>query len=68
VKCHHTERVHDAYAGDKQLVHFDGDHNGIRPAFFYDASSIFLHNVLQPPDPPAASAGARRCAPHLPPG
>lgn len=27
---------HKEYAGDKNIVHFPGDHNSVRPEFFYD--------------------------------
>ncbi|GJP67546.1 hypothetical protein CLOP_g24356 [Closterium sp. NIES-67] len=54
---HHSQQIHEAYAGDKNLITFAGDHNSHRPNFFYDSASIFFHNVLQPPpiedEPPA---------------
>lgn len=31
VRPHHTQAIHDKYAGDKQLEIFDGDHNCARP-------------------------------------
>lgn len=31
------------------MIKFDGDHNSSRPQFYYDAVSIFFHNVLHPP-------------------
>ncbi|CAI5491985.1 unnamed protein product [Closterium sp. Naga37s-1] len=55
---HHSQQIHEAYAGDKNLITFAGDHNSHRPNFFYDSAAIFLHNVLQPPpiqEPPATS-------------
>ncbi|CAI7839883.1 unnamed protein product, partial [Closterium sp. NIES-54] len=55
---HHSQQIHEAYAGDKNLITFAGDHNSHRPNFFYDSAAIFLHNVLQPPpiqEPPASS-------------
>jgi pimeloyl-ACP methyl ester carboxylesterase len=42
----HSKRLYEAYAGDKNLTEFDGDHNSIRPSFFYDSGAIFFHNVL----------------------
>ena len=50
VNKRHSERLHAAYAGDKNLIMFDGDHNSVRPQFFYSSALIFLHNVLQCPD------------------
>ncbi|KAK9805218.1 hypothetical protein WJX72_006872 [[Myrmecia] bisecta] len=44
---HHSERLHKAYAGDKNLITFEGDHNSMRPQFFYNSVLIFMHNVLQ---------------------
>jgi hypothetical protein len=43
----HSERLVAAYAGDKELVAFDGDHNSHRPHFFYASVLSFLHSVLQ---------------------
>lgn len=71
----HTERLHAAYAGDKDIIRFQGNHNSKRPRLFYDAASCFLQRVLQVPGhasptshpvtttavppPPAARNGAR---------
>ncbi|CAI5460660.1 unnamed protein product [Closterium sp. Yama58-4] len=41
---HHSQQIHEAYAGDKNLITFAGDHNSHRPNFFYDSAAIFLHN------------------------
>ena len=56
---HHSEILHDAYAGDKNLIMIDGDHNSPRPAFFFDSTIIFFMNTLQPPGG-AGAAGAVR--------
>ena len=32
----HSQRLHDKYIGDKNLILVDGDHNARRPAFMYD--------------------------------
>ncbi|GMH35675.1 hypothetical protein BSKO_03543 [Bryopsis sp. KO-2023] len=48
VKKAHSEKLHEKYAGDKNIITFDGDHNSRRPQFFYHSASIFFHNVLQP--------------------
>ncbi|GAB4843486.1 hypothetical protein Ancab_013447 [Ancistrocladus abbreviatus] len=50
IQPHHSERIFDAYAGDKNLIKFEGDHNSPRPQFYFDSISIFFKNVLQPPD------------------
>ncbi|KAL9262731.1 hypothetical protein AKJ16_DCAP02553 [Drosera capensis] len=36
--------------GDKNIIQFEGDHNSIRPTFYFDSISIFFNNVLQPPE------------------
>jgi fermentation-respiration switch protein FrsA (DUF1100 family) len=56
VKVHHTERLHEAYAGEKELIIFDDcDHNSPRPTLFYETVRSFLRCALQlsqntPPD------------------
>eukprot|EP00963_Diacronema_lutheri_P014280 scaffold2859_cov349-Pavlova_lutheri.AAC.17 len=47
---HHSERLYDGYAGDKNLIIFDGGHNSVRPFFFYDSVSIFFMNVFDAED------------------
>jgi hypothetical protein len=47
VRPHHSRLILDAYAGDKNLVTFDGDHNEMRPGFFLDSAAIFFTNVLR---------------------
>jgi acetyl esterase/lipase len=42
----HTQELHAAYAGDKNLVMFEGDHNSHRPDFFLDSVVIFFMNTL----------------------
>ena len=39
--------MYEAYAGDKNIIKFEGDHNSNRPAFFFDSAVIFLTNTLQ---------------------
>ncbi|KAL9647671.1 hypothetical protein ABK040_015160 [Willaertia magna] len=46
IKIHHSERLYEAYAGDKNMIRFEGDHNSVRPDFMYDSVSIFFYNVL----------------------
>lgn len=50
IQPHHSERIHDAYVGDKNIIKFDGDHNSPRPQFYFDSITIFFHNVLNPPE------------------
>lgn len=49
IRPHHSQQIHDAYAGDKNLVLVEGDHNSPRPNFLYDSVYIFLQNCLQVP-------------------
>jgi hypothetical protein len=46
IKIHHSEKLHEVYAGDKNLIRMDGDHNSERPDFFFDSVAIFFYNVL----------------------
>nr|GMD77376.1 Alpha/beta hydrolase fold [Ipomoea batatas] len=50
IQPHHSDRIFDAYMGEKNIIKFDGDHNSQRPQFYFDSVSIFFNNVLQPPD------------------
>mmetsp|Transcript_62481 Transcript_62481/g.116105 ORF Transcript_62481/g.116105 Transcript_62481/m.116105 type:complete len:391 (-) Transcript_62481:247-1419(-) len=47
IRPHHTQELHDMYAGDKNIVMIDGDHNSARSKFFMDSVSIFFYNTLQ---------------------
>lgn len=49
VSPHHSDLIHKEYAGDKNIIKFEGDHNSSRPQFYYDSVTIFFHNVLSPP-------------------
>ncbi|KAL4562929.1 hypothetical protein LXL04_026960 [Taraxacum kok-saghyz] len=49
IQPHHSDLISTSYAGDKNVIKFDGDHNSSRPQFYYDSVSIFFHNVLHPP-------------------
>ncbi|KAF9606582.1 hypothetical protein IFM89_026844 [Coptis chinensis] len=49
IQPHHSERIYDAYVGDKNIIKFEGDHNSPRPQFYFDSITIFFHNVLHPP-------------------
>ena len=50
VRPHHSQLIFDEYAGDKNVVRFEGDHNDIRPGFFLDSACIFLKQVLLIPE------------------
>ncbi|RDX89022.1 hypothetical protein CR513_29303, partial [Mucuna pruriens] len=52
IQPHHSDLISESYAGDKNVIKFDGDHNSSRPQFFYDSVSIFFYNVLRPPNIP----------------
>ncbi|KAJ8565898.1 hypothetical protein K7X08_008474 [Anisodus acutangulus] len=56
IQPHHSDRVFDAYMGDKNIIKFEGDHNSPRPQFYFDSISIFFNNVLQPPEDEAGAA------------
>uniref|UniRef100_A0A3N7FG94 Serine aminopeptidase S33 domain-containing protein n=1 Tax=Populus trichocarpa TaxID=3694 RepID=A0A3N7FG94_POPTR len=47
---YHSDRIFEAYIGDKNIIKFEGDHNSPRPQFYFDSLNIFFHNVLQPPE------------------
>lgn len=42
----HAQTLHEKYAGDKNLVLVDGDHNSPRPSYFLDSVGIFFYNTL----------------------
>lgn len=50
IQPHHSDLILKSYAGNKNIIKFDGDHNSSRPQFFYDSVSIFFVNVLHPPE------------------
>ncbi|KAE9599148.1 putative serine aminopeptidase, S33, alpha/Beta hydrolase [Lupinus albus] len=49
VQPRHSDLISESYAGEKNIIKFDGDHNSSRPQSFYDSVSIFFYNVLRPP-------------------
>ncbi|KFK32200.1 hypothetical protein AALP_AA6G210300 [Arabis alpina] len=59
IQPHHSDLILKCYAGDKNIIKFDGDHNSSRPQFYYDSVLIFFHNVLRPPQISSA------CSPKL---
>jgi len=42
----HSRTLSGKYAGDYNLITFDGDHQSQRPSFFYDSVCIFFENNL----------------------
>jgi fermentation-respiration switch protein FrsA (DUF1100 family) len=50
IKKHHAEAIYAKYAGDKNLIIVEGDHNSPRPKFMFDSASIFLQTCLQIPN------------------
>lgn len=50
IKKHHSEDIYEKYAGDKNLIIVEGDHNSPRPKFMFDSASIFLQTCLQIPN------------------
>eukprot|EP00929_Paragymnodinium_shiwhaense_P002116 TRINITY_DN102307_c0_g1_i1.p1 TRINITY_DN102307_c0_g1~~TRINITY_DN102307_c0_g1_i1.p1 ORF type:complete len:421 (+),score=52.17 TRINITY_DN102307_c0_g1_i1:82-1263(+) len=65
IRPHHAKELHEAYAGDKNFVMVEGDHNSARSKFFMDSVAIFFFNTLQcdrlpqqrPPSGPSRSLG-----------
>jgi len=49
IQPHHSDDIHAKYAGDKNIIKVDGDHNTPRPHFFLDSAVIFLSQALQVP-------------------
>ena len=47
VNKHHCKDLYDIYAGDKNVIYVDGNHNSARPRYFRDSASIFFFNTLQ---------------------
>ncbi|KAL6046202.1 Alpha/beta hydrolase, related [Balamuthia mandrillaris] len=46
IGVHHSNELYAKYAGDKNLILVEGDHNSARPRFFFDSVTIFFHNML----------------------
>eukprot|EP00578_Thalassiosira_sp_NH16_P017785 CAMPEP_0181128154 /NCGR_PEP_ID=MMETSP1071-20121207/28595_1 /TAXON_ID=35127 /ORGANISM="Thalassiosira sp., Strain NH16" /LENGTH=860 /DNA_ID=CAMNT_0023213971 /DNA_START=103 /DNA_END=2685 /DNA_ORIENTATION=+ len=45
----HSEKLHAKYAGDKNIVVVDGDHNSPRPRFLLQSACLFLQSCMQLP-------------------
>jgi pimeloyl-ACP methyl ester carboxylesterase len=66
VSPHHTQKIYHQYAGDKNVIIVDGDHNSQRPAFMYDMVAIFLVQTLQIPESWVHPGGGKQFARLLP--
>lgn len=47
VRPHHGEKMFHKYAGDKNIIYVEGDHNSDRPDFMLSSVSIFFYNLFQ---------------------
>ena len=47
VNQHHCKDLSEVYAGDKNVIYVDGNHNSARPRYFKDSAAIFFYNTLQ---------------------
>lgn len=50
VPPHHSQKIYLKYAGDKNVIIVDGDHNSPRPKFLFDSAGVFLSHTLQVPE------------------
>ena len=44
---HHSEALHERYAGDKNIMVVDGDHNSPRPRFCLQSACLFLRSCMR---------------------
>ncbi|KAJ9184217.1 hypothetical protein P3X46_003965 [Hevea brasiliensis] len=56
IQSHLSDLIFMSYAGDKNMIKFDGDQNSSRPQFYYDSVSIFFFIVLYPCHSSASSS------------
>ena len=47
IKKRHAEVIHREYAGDKNLVIVDGDHNSPRPRYMVQGAMLFLQSCMK---------------------
>merc|ERR1712232_1382844 len=47
IRPHHAQALHEEYAGEKNFVMVEGDHNSARSKFFMDSVAIFFFNTRQ---------------------
>jgi len=57
---HHTQDLHNSWAGERLLRVFDGGHNGVRPSWFLEEAADFLVAKLR------RQGGDRRATPSVP--
>lgn len=57
IKPTHSQALYDKYAGDKNIIMVEGDHNDPRPSFFYDSVTIFFANCFALPLPDTSEQG-----------
>lgn len=43
INPHHCKDLHDVYAGDKNIIAVEGDHNSVRSQFTDDSVTIFFY-------------------------
>lgn len=46
VGCHHSKLLQQAYGGKSELLLLEGDHNSVRPLWWYEAACAFLLDTL----------------------
>ena len=46
IKPDHSRKLHEAYAGEKELIIFHGDHNSPRPERYTESVTRFLRRAL----------------------
>lgn len=46
IEPHHSQELHEKYAGEKNIILFEGDHNSAWPEFFYNSVCIFFRNCM----------------------
>jgi len=44
---HHTQDLHNSWAGERTLRVFDGGHNGVRPQWFLEEAAEFLDDSMR---------------------
>lgn len=47
IRPHHAKNMHDVYAGDKNFILVEGNHNTTRPEFLHDSITFFFRFSLR---------------------
>ena len=63
---HHSDELYEKYAGEKNIIKFEGSHNTLRPEFFYDSVFIFFKNALMVDELIPKDAKIEKCTRDLP--